>query len=156
MTKFECLNSDCKKTFLYTAKRIESKTDMTTDMNELVFETHVCPYCHSLNFQEYVEPVVVEEISSVKSVELDKVDEMIAQGYKVKELYAKTATMIKKEKQDNVTILRKQLYDIMNVIPYPCWITNEDGGHIGFSQESDFLKFQEEWKKMKALLEVSK
>jgi hypothetical protein len=30
-------------------------------------------------------------------VELDKVDEMITQGYEVKELYAKTATMIKKE-----------------------------------------------------------
>jgi hypothetical protein len=30
-------------------------------------------------------------------VELEKVDEWIGQGYEVKELYAKTATMIKKE-----------------------------------------------------------
>lgn len=100
MTKFECMNPNCKKTFLYTAKRIESKTDMATDMNELIFETHVCPHCHSLDFEEYVEPVIQEKISSVKSVELDKVDEMITQGYEVKELYAKTATMIKKEKKN--------------------------------------------------------
>lgn len=136
MTKFECLNSDCKKTFLYTAKRIESKTDMATDMNELVFETHVCPYCHSLNFQEYVEPVVVEEISSVKSVELDKVDEMIAQGYKVKELYAKTATMIKKENQNNLMISRKLIEE---------WVKYDTSD--GYS-----LRLE----KLKALLEVPK
>lgn len=153
--KFECLNSDCKKTFLYLAK-VTDYICGGASYPARTIEIHVCPHCQSLNFQEYVEPVIVEKISSVKSVELDKVDEMITQGYEVKELYAKTATMIKKEKQDNVTILRKQLYDIMNVIPYPCWVANETGGHFGFSQESDLLKFQEEWKKMKALLEVSK
>jgi hypothetical protein len=40
---------------------------------------------------------------SVKSVELDKVDEWIGQGYEVKELYAKTATMIKKAHQEENT-----------------------------------------------------
>jgi excinuclease UvrABC ATPase subunit len=89
--KFQCLNPECKKTFLYTAKQI-STNQTTAD----VFETHVCPYCHGLDFEELIETVPIEKISSVKSVELDKVDEMIGQGYEVKELYAKTATMIKK------------------------------------------------------------
>jgi hypothetical protein len=60
-----------------------------------LIETYVCPYCKSLDVDEFVEPHPV--IASVKSVELDKVDEWIGQGYAVKELYAKTATMVKKE-----------------------------------------------------------
>jgi hypothetical protein len=60
-------------------------------------EEYVCPYCQSLNIDEFVVPQA--EIVSVKSVELDKVDEWIGQGYEVKELYAKTATMIKKAEQ---------------------------------------------------------
>lgn len=90
---FECC--DCKKTFVYAAKLTQndlSQTDLTKSL-----ETHVCPYCKSLNIQEHVEAAVVEKICSVKSVELDKVDDMIKEGYEVKELYAKSATMIKKE-----------------------------------------------------------
>jgi len=114
--KFEC--SDCKKTFLYPAKRIDIDPEFTKRIAELksgqflsrlstasgyepIVETHVCPYCHSLNFQEQIEAVAANKIVSVRSVELEKVDEWIAQGYEVKELYAKSATVIKKEKGEN-------------------------------------------------------
>jgi len=58
-------------------------------------ETAVCPICHSLNFSEAVE--VEADIVSVKSVPLEEVDGMLAQGYKVRELYAKAATLVKLE-----------------------------------------------------------
>jgi uncharacterized protein (DUF2225 family) len=97
--KFECLNPDCKKTFMYSGRL--TKNDVSIGMNTApvtkFFEVNVCPYCQTLDFQEHVESMPVEKIVSVKSVELDKVDEWIGQGYEVKELYAKTATMIKKE-----------------------------------------------------------
>ena len=103
--KYKCLNPECKMVFLYAAKLtqqdLHTKQDFPKDHSyyaEKIIETHVCPFCESLEFEEYIEPIIVDKISSVKSVELDKVDEWITQGYEVKELYAKTATMIKKEK----------------------------------------------------------
>jgi hypothetical protein len=93
--KFQCLNPNCKKVFLYTAKQTK-ESELAVDEGEVI-ETHVCPYCHGLDFEELVETVQAEKVCSVKSVELDKVDDWITQGYEVKELYAKTATMIKKE-----------------------------------------------------------
>ena len=58
---------------------------------------HFCPVpdCHSLALKEYVE--VEPEITSVKSVDLANVDEWLDKGYTVKEFYAKTCTLIKKE-----------------------------------------------------------
>ena len=88
--KFVCQNPKCKKTFVYVAKLTSE-----INVNQDILEIHVCPYCHELEFEEYIEPV--GKISSVKSVELAEVDSWIGQGYEVKELYAKTATMIKKE-----------------------------------------------------------
>ncbi len=104
--KFQCLNPVCKSIFIYTAKSTEYlySGDLGKDFVHpedhvllKMIERPICPFCHGLTFEEYVEPVVQEKIVSVKSVELDKVDEWIGQGYEVKELYAKTATMIKKE-----------------------------------------------------------
>jgi hypothetical protein len=96
--KFQCKNPECKKTFLYAGKLIANDVSIGLNTAPIIksFEIHVCPYCHGLDFEEVVEPLSIEKIVSVKSVELDKVDEMIGQGYEVKELYAKTATMIKK------------------------------------------------------------
>jgi len=102
--KFVCL--DCKKTFIYPATLTEQLPQSTVSQvgsvvpDHSVYPTnirtvHVCPYCRSLNIDEFVEPHPT--IVSVKSVELDKVDEWIGQGYQVKELYAKMATMVKKE-----------------------------------------------------------
>ena len=104
--KLQCLNPECKATFVHTAKTTEYlySGDLGKELIHpedqvllKMIEKSICPYCHGLTFEEYVEPVIQEKIVSVKSVELDKVDEMIGQGYEVKELYAKTCTMIKKE-----------------------------------------------------------
>lgn len=115
MAKFEC--SSCGKVFLYPAKitslmvhdpekpgeYLAVPTD-TTGFEPTV-ERHVCPYCSSLDIKEHQEPLQVEKIVSGKSVELEKVDEWIGKGYEVKELYAKTATMIKKSHEgENVTV----------------------------------------------------
>jgi len=93
--KYVCL--ECKRTFLHCAKLTDNDPSfgMNTPSITKSFETYVCPYCRSLSIDEFVEPHPV--IASVKSVELDKVDEWIGQGYQVKELYAKMATMVKKE-----------------------------------------------------------
>lgn len=107
--KFVCQNPECKKTFVYAATLTEqTPASIIAQAGSVITEhavyptnirtVHICPFCRSLNFEEYAEPVVVVQISSVKSVELDKVDEWIGQGYEVKELYAKTATMVKKVK----------------------------------------------------------
>lgn len=88
MMPFQCLN--CKKVFVYPAKL----TFDIADPNGVV-ERHVCPHCLSIKFEET--PEQLGKIVSVKSVDLAQVDEMIVQGYEVKELYAKTATLIKKE-----------------------------------------------------------
>ena len=104
--KFQCLNPECKSVFVHTAKRTEYlySGDMAKEFIHpsdhvllKMIEHPVCPFCHGLAFQELVETVQAEKVCSVKSVELDKVDDWIAQGYEVKELYAKTATMVKKE-----------------------------------------------------------
>lgn len=97
--KVVCLNPECKKTFLHCAKKTVSNTiGLNTSPIIESIEIYVCPYCKSPEFEEYIEPKTIEKISSVKSVELAEVDGWIAQGYEVKELYAKTATMVKKEK----------------------------------------------------------
>lgn len=57
--------------------------------------THHCPFCLTLNISEYQEPET--DITSVKSVPLEDVDAWLKEGYVVKELYAKTATLIKRE-----------------------------------------------------------
>lgn len=95
--KYQCQNPTCKKTFIYAAKRTSTEYNPNLSVKDLL-EIHECPFCKSLDFEEYIEPKTIEKISSVKSVELEKVDEWITQGYEVKELYAKMATMVKKER----------------------------------------------------------
>ena len=101
--KFKCLNENCGKTFVYAAKTrkpidTEAKALTTAagslQVTESFVETHVCPYCNSRDFTEYTEPQ--PEITSVKSVPLEDVDELLAQGYVVEQLYAKTATLAKR------------------------------------------------------------
>lgn len=98
---YECV--DCHKTFLHAAVLtgslvMGSEKDASREhtLADPILERRVCPFCLSLNIQEHVEQVLDEKIVSVKSVDLDKVDTMIAEGYEVKELYAKAATMVKK------------------------------------------------------------
>jgi len=92
--KLQCKNEKCGKTFLYTAKR--SLTIPQEKENEFdSIETHVCPFCKSPEFDEFVEPQ--PQIVSVKSVPIEDVDALIKEGYVVLEVYAKTCNLIKKE-----------------------------------------------------------
>jgi hypothetical protein len=109
MQQFIC--SKCKEKFHYPAKLglltvsiIFQSPNTTTDNiyqgNTKTatenFEVQVCPFCKSLTFTEYVEPEA--DITSVLSCDLGAVDGFLKQGYIVKELYAKTATLILKVK----------------------------------------------------------
>ena len=59
---------------------------------------------HLVKYEEGDEPVEAEEpagkfngVVSVRSVPLNEVDELLAEGYEVVELYAKTATLVKRK-----------------------------------------------------------
>jgi hypothetical protein len=99
MTKYKC---DKGHKFIHPAIRKEPytvyspKTPMAID-KLLTIETHVCPFCvqkgiENLNFDEFVEPEA--DITSVKSVALEDVDTWLAKGYKVHELYSKSAALV--------------------------------------------------------------
>lgn len=58
--KLICL--DCKKTFLYAAKQylpksftVETAIPSLGTVKDGYLETHICPYCGSLNIEEFVE-----------------------------------------------------------------------------------------------------
>lgn len=101
--KFECLNESCKRAFIYPAimkKPLNKDGNIAVAVGSLVvitdsIETHVCPYCHSLDFKEYVE--VEPAITSVISVDIQDVDAKLKEGYEVHSLYQKSATLVKKE-----------------------------------------------------------
>ena len=71
----------------------EHTAKMTTCVDDIVYEIPVCPHCY---IKTYAEHVIDTKITSVISVELDKVDAKLAEGYEVESLYAKTATLVKK------------------------------------------------------------
>lgn len=112
--KLRCLNPSCAKTFLYAAKLVTVRNTTTTIEQDYLGtsassikipetttqEFHVCPYCNNVNIDEFVEPQ--QEITSVKSVNLEDVDEWLGKGYVVRELYAKTATLIKKGEKSSL------------------------------------------------------
>ena len=108
--KYKCLNAKCEKTFLYPAKRIvegapvqyplqNEATNASGFMPQIgikeITETKICPFCGEKEFEEQREPQ--PEIVSVKSVDLADVDAWLEQGYVVESLYAKTATLVKRE-----------------------------------------------------------
>lgn len=84
--KYQCKEGH---TFLFPLTRHEGK-----DENNWV-ETKHCPFCMTANYEEYTE--AQPDITSVKSVDLSQVDDYLKLGYTVKELYAKTATLVKLE-----------------------------------------------------------
>jgi len=108
--RFKCNNEKCGKTFIYPAKKTDAadpEKGLFTAIAGMMcaeskIEIQVCPYCQSLNFDEIeVEKPTQPEITSVKSVSLDEVDGMLKEGYVVENLYAKTATLVKREKAEN-------------------------------------------------------
>jgi len=91
---YKCLK--CCKVFVHTAKKTETIHELQKQamaVNIFTTELYVCPYCSSAEYEEYTK--MQGEIVSVKSVDLTQVDEMLQQGYKVHELYAKNAVLIK-------------------------------------------------------------
>ena len=81
----------CEKghVFIYPSKQTKFRTVNTVPVETI--ENHVCPHCHTLNISEAPE----DTITSVKSVDLSEVDGYLKEGYVVKELYSKTATLVK-------------------------------------------------------------
>jgi hypothetical protein len=106
--KYQC--AKCNEVFTHTAKQVlptsnsEDKLGPTLAIGinpvwvvSSYVETYVCPFCHNVKFSEYIEPV--EELEDVISVEYVNVGAKIAEGYKVKEIYAKSVTLVKPKKK---------------------------------------------------------
>jgi hypothetical protein len=108
--KHQCL--DCNRTFLYaatchsmlcqvtvsgTAGLLTPTVSVAPPVGDIRVETRCCPFCKSLNIDE----VSLEQakIVSVVSVAIEDVDAKLKEGYVVHELYAKTATLVKREKE---------------------------------------------------------
>jgi hypothetical protein len=107
--KYQCVDPTCKAIFHYPAKKTELKITMNLtfkendDMkvqtqNTEGLETHVCPVCKGMFFMEYDEPQ--PDIISMKSVDINQVDEYLKQGYKVKESSTTKACIIKVAPKD--------------------------------------------------------
>lgn len=84
--KYYC--KTCNKQFLHAAKQILSGMTIT----EPVLEVYVCPFCQSKDFDELTENQT--EIGNVYVYDLTsgpqtKLDELLAQGYKVAARYSK-------------------------------------------------------------------
>ena len=90
--KYQCLNPECKKTFLQSALLHVPLANGAS--GALFAESHCCPFCHGLDIEEF--KLEEAKIISVLSVPLEDVDAKLKDGYQVHELYAKTATLTKK------------------------------------------------------------
>ena len=129
--KLQCL--ECKKTFLYAAKKTEYQPLILNDKDEIQetvteiihdkvvakiiaekldahfsdqeFETHVCPFCQSLEFEELHEPQA--PVESAIQVEWNLVDTYLQQGYEIADRYAKVATMLKYKKEEEREVKEK-------------------------------------------------
>ena len=58
-------------------------------------EVPVCPICETRIYSEYV--LDKKQITSVISVDIAEVDTKLKEGYEVESLYAKTATLVKRD-----------------------------------------------------------
>jgi len=83
--KYECL--DCRKIFMYAGTYTIVKSATET------LEFHVCPFCFSKNIDEI--SLNKGKIVSIQSVKIGEADELIKQGYEVKDTYATTVTLVK-------------------------------------------------------------
>jgi hypothetical protein len=88
-----------KKTHFLEPKDIQVDEDTTFKAGDTV-ETHCCPFCQSLNFDEI--PAEEKQVESAIQVEWNMVDEYLKQGYVIVDKYAKNATMYKYKKPEEV------------------------------------------------------
>ena len=86
--KYICENDHI---FEHTAKLHARSSDEISSV-----EVPVCPICETRTYTEYV--LDKKRIVSVVSVDLSEVDAKLKEGYEVDSLYAKTATLVKREK----------------------------------------------------------
>jgi hypothetical protein len=101
--KYECCT--CKELFTHTAKQVlyqyttiqPTLTDPSGVFLAESVERATCPICGNIKFTEYIEPEV--ELEDVISVEYVNVGAKIAEGYRVKEIYAKSCTLVKPKKK---------------------------------------------------------
>lgn len=87
--KYKC---DAGHEFIHTAKLI--KIHHSDEAATQTIEMQVCPYCLTIDYQEFK---IKDTIVSVISTALSDVDSFLKDGYEVESLYAKTATLVKKE-----------------------------------------------------------
>ena len=73
----------------------EHTAKMSQMLEDVGYEIPVCPICHTRIYSEYV--LDKKQITSVISVDLSEVDAKLQEGYEVEALYAKTATLVKKD-----------------------------------------------------------
>lgn len=74
----------------------QNEQDSIKSREELdTIEVSVCPICETRIYAEYV--LDKKKITSVVSVDLSEVDAKLKEGYEVDNLYAKTATLVKKD-----------------------------------------------------------
>ena len=89
--RFQCQNQGCQKTFIYPAS-IQQASQLEGQEQLALIETHVCPYCRSLDFSEFVESAIdtanvyIYDLSSGPQTTLDG---LLAQGYRIVSRYAK-------------------------------------------------------------------
>jgi hypothetical protein len=115
--KYQCLNNECKKTFVHTAKQIRSGLAV----GETTLESYVCPFCQSKEYTEFIEPVTVtppKQVSNVFIYELTttgaqpNLDAMLADGYEIVNRFSKQYHLEKPKLADNkVEAFRKWLND---------------------------------------------
>jgi|GEM_PF-2743415 len=75
--------------FEHAGKMITNLTDSVT------VEVPVCPICYTSTYSEYV--LDKKQIINVISVDIADVDDKLKEGYEVESLYAKTATLVKRQ-----------------------------------------------------------
>lgn len=97
---YHCL--ECGSDFVHSAVFRSVDIDTGTDY----IDRHVCPYCASNKYAEI--KLETAKIVSVRSVDIAQVDMCLAEGYEVHELYAKTATLIKRQTPDEPEPIKTQ------------------------------------------------
>lgn len=98
--KFECLNPDCKKTFLYAAKHVHfleprsiQETVYTSFKLSDSIETLHCPFCGSLEFQEQSAASPAPKMLDMVECEVTAVKGFLDRGYVVIDRYAKSVRL---------------------------------------------------------------
>jgi len=103
--KFQCLS--CQKRFVYPAKKMEplgsDDKALAFKTGELIIvnsqlETHVCPYCQSLDFDE-APPEQAPRMTDMVECEVSAVPAYLGKGYVVLDRYATKIRLAKYEEE---------------------------------------------------------